>query len=164
MASGEDHIKGTLILGLGLGGLTMLGSGDWQAGLFVLGGTWAGIFLTPDLDQAWVINKGEQTIIRYTLGLGYIWLAIWHLYATLIPHRSPLSHWPVVGTAGRLLWLYIVYLGIYLVWGVPADSLLGRWVLWGQAQPDAYWYAALVGLALSDSLHFAMDIWPARRG
>lgn len=162
MSSGEAHIQGTIALSVALSAVTLASTGDWRVGAFTLTGCLTGIFLTPDLDQPWVISKSEQAIIRYTLGLGYIWLAIWHLYATMIPHRSPLSHWPILGTAGRLAWLYVVYLGVDFMWGVPSDGLLARTLAWGRVQPSFYWYVALFGLAMSDTLHFLMDLWPVQ--
>ncbi len=162
MSSGEAHIQGTAILSLALSAVTFVSTGDWRVGAFTLSGTLAGVFLTPDLDQPWVISASEQAIIRYTLGLGYLWLAVWHIYATLIPHRSPLSHWPILGTAGRLLWLFLVYLFVNFMWGVPSDGLLARTLTWGRSQPPFYWYVALLGLVMSDTLHFLMDLWPVR--
>ncbi len=54
------------------------------------------LWLSPDLD----LGEGSRA---------YRWWGplrvIWWPYMALVPHRSALSHWPVLGSAGRLLYL-----------------------------------------------------------
>jgi uncharacterized metal-binding protein len=65
-------------------------------------------------------------------------------------HRSPLSHWPLVGTAGRLLYLSIplIIMGFLSGGGlfVPLGFLLPFLPL------------VFLGLALSDLGHFIADL------
>ena len=111
-------------------------------------GCLAGIFLTPDLDQEGR-SMSESLLVRRSFGLGYLWLLLWFPYAKLIRHRSPLSHFPILGTAGRVfymtLWLAIpAYFGYRLREPSPEMwTLLG----WG-----------MLGLALSDFGHFIFDL------
>ena len=111
----------------------------------------SGILLSPDLDQE-SASRAEWQLIRATLGIGYVWLAFWGPYASIIRHRSPLSHAPLFGTAFRLLYL----------WGGAAllTYLFSDWRLppmeWFAQQPE-FW-AAATGLILSDLLHWVFDI------
>jgi uncharacterized metal-binding protein len=79
-------------------------------------------------------------------------------YARLIKHRSPISHFPILGTLGRLFYLFVAaaipaYFGYRL--RAPSDAF---WPLFG-------W--GIVGLALSDTGHYIFDLkWrdsPRRR-
>jgi uncharacterized metal-binding protein len=78
---------------------------------------------------------------------------IWTPYAYLVKHRSPLSHWPVVGTIGRLL--YLASLAGALL-AILRPALLSAALSWLQAPPLWLFFAA-AGLAAADSLHWLMD-------
>lgn len=153
MPSGRTHAKVTAYLtlpaaGLGaLGGLVLSGS-PLTAFLYAAScgvGCLAGILLTPDLDQE-SINTVEYKIIKYTLGLGFLWTMIWFPYALLTDHRGTISHFPVIGTLGRIL-----YISIFLA----VAALLG-WKL--PSVPLAYLSWGVVGLLVSDIAHWALDV------
>jgi uncharacterized metal-binding protein len=100
--------------------------------------------LTPDLDQE-RISSSEYTLVKWTLGLGFLWMMVWYPYARLCKHRSPLSHWPLIGTAGRLLYIgLVVATAVALGWEAPRLPLES--VLW-----------AIGGLVLSDTMHWLLD-------
>ena len=71
-------------------------------------GCLSGIILSPDLD---IPNRtrSEYLVYRY-MGkiLGGVWFVLWWPYGKLIPHRSPLSHMPILGTALRMVYMYLV--------------------------------------------------------
>lgn len=125
---------------------------NWlAAGLAAGGGCLLGIILSPDLDQE-SLSAAEYKIVKYTLGLGFLWAMLWFPYALAIKHRSPISHWPLLGTAGRL-----VYLGAF---GLIAHSF--GWVPPLVPLPLLAWGVA--GLAVSDAAHWFMDFhWPGRK-
>lgn len=94
----------------------------------------AGLILSPDLDTR------SNALRRWdSCGLGWYW---WP-YRNAIRHRSPLSHWPVLGTLGRLLWL-TPFLGLLLWGGLPEMVMI--------------W--AGVGLAIADTVHWVLDGFP----
>ncbi len=148
MASGQTHAACTLALSaLSFGAIQGTLADPLIASACALG-CLSGVFITPDLDQQ-TRSMSESLLIRRTFGLGYLWLLLWFPYAKLIKHRSPLSHFPVLGTAGRLfymaLWLAIpAYFGIRLT--APSPEI---WPLLG-------WGA--LGLALSDFGHWIFDL------
>ena len=148
MPSGRVHSATSAILSAGLY------YGASQAGYPVAhcaalaGGCLAGILLTPDLD----VDRGSISDAHARrLGgcaLGLLWSLIWKPYAYIVPHRSPLSHAPLIGTCLRLGYLVLVgmiFIGIFKITGVSLPDL------------PAWWPWAFTGLALSDLLHFILD-------
>jgi len=120
-------------------------------------GTLAGLFLTPDLD----IDAGsmsEEEVRKISPFGENIWWIYWYPYRILIPHRSFLSHFPIIGTLGRLFYLSIPYLvvtGITYVVAPDVFGLLAFAGLWLIFFP--YFQMFVLGLASSDLLHFFMD-------
>lgn len=120
-------------------------------------GCFSGLILTPDLD----VNRGCRSIqtVRKEAGeiAADIWEALWKPYALLVPHRSWLSHVPVVGTAIRLGYLYGILLLIYLVAAVTGIVHLPQIPVTPDVLKNSNFVWAFFGLCLSDTLHFAMD-------
>jgi uncharacterized metal-binding protein len=147
MPSGKVHATCSLVLAAPAFGLVAGTTGDFVAGGACALGCLLGIMLTPDLDQE-TLSSSEHAFIKYTLGLGFLWAMLWYPYARLIKHRSPLSHFPILGTAGRLaylsLWLLIPsYWGWHLI-KLPPETL-------------RLCYFALGGLVVSDTAHWLLD-------
>ena len=120
-------------------------------------GAMLGLFINPDLDQnglsaAETIFMKLPTAILKGAGITLMgqWISIWGFYAALLPHRSPLSHWPVIGTVGRVVYLLGV---VWLVSKVFGD---GQAVSVIVATP-AVWIA-VVGLGFADLGHWLRDI------
>ena len=123
-----------------------------DVGLCALGGCLLGIPVNPDLDQL-TIERAEWRIIKWLPVVGWGWLMLWDLYARICKHRGFLSHFPVVGTAGRILYLEL--------WDCAF------WRLRGQTEPVVVTAAQMrlalgvfIGLAVSDILHWLMDGCP----
>jgi uncharacterized metal-binding protein len=165
MADGKTHAVATRTLAMFLF-IGQIANGIYRdyplqtiffSSLALSAGALAGLFLTPDLDVD-VGSDSEQEVRDISPFGENLWWIYWYPYRKLIPHRSPLSHWPVIGTIGRLLYLNILY-GIALTaarflnetafhWLVSA----GVWLL-----NSSYFYIFAVGLAGADTLHFFMD-------
>jgi uncharacterized metal-binding protein len=112
-----------------------------------------GLVVTPDLDVRDRDTHAETVMRRTGRCLGAIWDLFWLPYAWLIPrHRHPLSHWPILGTALRLV--YLLAVPALLWWGM--GQLLPLPTLpWLVLTPLTWW--AIGGLALVDALHWGMD-------
>ena len=132
------------------------GGGLWATGLVAVpnaaaftGGCLAGVLLSPDLDL--LEGSRSDRVARHLFGFaGRVWRLLWLPYALIIGrHRSSLSHAPLIGTAGRLLYLAVFVVPIYL--------LLRPYVHIPHILPAAFWLFALAGLATSDALHGIMD-------
>lgn len=148
MPNGTVHSTTTVLLGLA-GAAFMVNNGQ-PAGptLTLAAGVLAGLVLTPDLD----IDEGciSDRYVRRSVGPigGGLWALYWMPYSRLIPHRSPLSHLPVLGTAIRLVYAGALPVAIYSVMhGALALPPIPLWVLG--------WFA--LGLACADTLHFLLD-------
>ncbi len=152
-------MKGTILLTIPAAVLAA-GWGAGPTGAIACGaGCLAGVFLSPDLDVP-SRTRSEYLVYRY-LGrvLGAVWFAFWWLYARLVPHRSPFSHWPFIGTMGRFLYIYLFggilwYGATWLFTGSASWMPLFQWL----RLPAFSW--ALVGLTMADTLHFFMDSLP----
>lgn len=154
MAAGRTHNVGTLVLTpIVAWAAWELSNHDvlttWLAGL----GCFAGIFISPDLDMR-QRTVSETTLLRWSLGVGYIWIFLWYPYSMLFRHRG-VSHTPLIGTVTRVLYL----LGMALLVQYTAHILSGaNWSIWTwveqHQQPIAMFIA---GLAISDIGHWVLD-------
>lgn len=176
MPSGQTHDRlawiGCPIIAVVVGCLSRL----WQlaaiAGISYLLG---GLFLSPDLD----------TYSRPYQRWGYLrWL--WWPYRQWIPHRSVLSHGPIIGTVLRLLyggvWLgiFLLCLLLFLVTAQKMTShleigqgellpqgkfLFGHtlaWVYLSLRSHPYHWLTAFMGLEVAAMVHYLSD-WGVSR-
>ena len=149
MASGRAHDRATWLVALPFGLLwwPWLGpAGSTCAGLaFLLGGLW----LSPDLD-----TRSNPTRRWGPLRL------LWWPYRRLLTHRSLFSHSPLLGTAGRLLYLAALLVGICLLTQplgtpTPRELLIHGHAIWQQHRPLLL--AGLAGVEASAWLHLIQD-------
>lgn len=74
---------------------------------------------------------------------------IWYPYKEMLPHRSPISHWPILGTVGRLTYLCgTSIIGAHFAGADMAAVLTAYW-------PEIT--AGVVGLEVANTLHFLAD-------
>ncbi len=127
---------------LGAGITASVGVIFWKMPLFAISGGMAmGALIHPDWDYA------EARGVLAELGpLKYLVKP----YGLLIPHRHWLSHLPVVGTIGRVVYIMLplLILGFSFPSGNPVPGLLRN---------QYFWYAFL-GLSIADTIHFALDM------
>ena len=155
MASGRSHDRATGLLALPFGLLwwPLLGAMGTMvaAAAFLIGGLW----LSPDLD-----TRSNATRRWGPLRL------LWWPYRRWLPHRSLLSHSPVLGTAGRLLYLSVLVMFISLLlmpYGSPGPDQLMNALQQHWVDRQALVVAALVGLEMSSWLHLLQDGDPLPR-
>jgi uncharacterized metal-binding protein len=138
----------------------MLGSLAFGPGIEYAIGALVGILIGPDLD----VDRGNlsNTIIRNRIGrwaeIG--WNVLWYPYKKSIKHGSPLSHWPVVSTMFRLVYLFLFLLVI--PYGLMELVLPGAWdfkmeLSWWLAL-SAKHYRIILGLIGSDLIHWTLDV------
>jgi uncharacterized metal-binding protein len=115
-------------------------------GLSVVGviGFLCGIYLTPDLDHI------EATITSKMSGdpIKKYWGVRWYLYGYYIPHRSFISHFPIISTIIRIVYFSPeIFIAITLLsYIAPIPDLIYIVTSW------------IVGLCFADILHIAMDV------
>jgi uncharacterized metal-binding protein len=122
MSSGRTHDQITLISLPILTGISLALTRNaeltlWVAGSFLFGGLMFG----PDLD----IHSNQS--VRWG------WLRwMWQPYRRAIPHRSALSHGPVIGTVCRLLYVGLWIILISLAYQSVCHFL--KWPTWNEVQ------------------------------
>ena len=158
MASGKKHAKATkwilapTIVGAGIFSYSVLQMEPWQAiqfGLLSGLGNVMTLYINPDQDQE-SLNRVEYKWIHNTIGLFFLCIAFWGPYAVLVPHRNWFSHFPIVGTIFRYAYLKLgIGLLIFVLtkYPVPEICYTIRW----------YDIAVVLGMAISDILHWIMD-------
>lgn len=109
-----------------------------------------GLFVEPDLDC--VGSTYSEWYFERTFGgiPSFFWFAYWKPYAKIIPHRSILSHLPVLSTFIRL---------VYLLW-IPVGLLQfvhPNWIFVAQRN-WMFLVFVFIGLCLNDTAHYMTDV------
>jgi uncharacterized metal-binding protein len=156
MSSGRTHDRITLISLPILTGISLVVTRNaeltlWVAGSFLFGGLMFG----PDLD----IHSNQS--IRWG------WLRwMWQPYRQAIPHRSALSHGPIIGTVCRLLYvgLWLVLVGLTYqsachFWGWPTwnEQQIWRSIQQFVSKHSATLIGIFVGLEIGAMSHYSAD-------
>jgi uncharacterized metal-binding protein len=156
MSSGRTHDRITLISLPILTGVSLMLTRNaeltlWVAGSFLFGGLMFG----PDLD----IHSNQS--IRWG------WLRwMWQPYRQAIPHRSALSHGPLIGTICRLLYvgLWAVLLGLlyqsachFLKWPTWTEVQIWRSMQQFVTKNSTTLLGILVGLEVGSMSHYSAD-------
>jgi uncharacterized metal-binding protein len=121
-------------------------------------GSLLGVVLHPDLD----VNHGRTHSTRYIRKLGLVpslgWTVVWYPYRKSIKHGSHLSHLPVLGTVGRLVYLFLFAVAIpYLVIAPVLHLNLQQELEWWFRQPFIH-YKLVLGLMSADFIHWVLDV------
>lgn len=156
MPSGRVHDRVTVALSP----LTGLGAGIWGqrwelATLAIVGVLVSGFFLSPDLD---ILSKPYQR---------WGWLRwLWWPYQRLIPHRSWLSHGPIIGTVLRVAYLvgWLSLLGVGLGWigqqtGWWQWQVEWQWLKASWQEDSQAWLVGLISLEVGAMGHYLSDFF-----
>ena len=149
MPMGTTHrrINTALSIPLTAGALTIGWSPLYTVGM-VVGYTFATFFMNPDLDL-------------YSLGYkSWGWLRfIWWPYQKALGHRSFASHFPVISTILRII--YLLWFPILLLFLLSASARSAfthddfpSWLL----SISPYAVVFVIGMILSDSIHAILDV------
>lgn len=137
-----------------------LGVGAWVGGFL-------GIPLSPDLD---LVNKRLGGCSAISIWRTFFLHWYWGFYGKL-PHHSKWSHWPILGTVGRILylaplgfsvWKIIDHIGIN-EWPVVVMMRFGLFIV-GTGWINGILIAVLINLALADTVHWLLDGAPVGPG
>ncbi len=113
--------------------------------LYAAAGAVSGIFVHPDWDYAEIRGVlADLGPLRYLV----------KPYGWAVPHRCFLSHGPIIGTAGRLAYIFVP-LWLLLQICQALDYCSTNWVS-RLVVTDFFWWAVL-GLAIVDTFHTVMD-------
>lgn len=152
MSNGKVHATASIILAGGflIGGAVLRDPSCFE----YAAGSLAGVLLSPDLD---VDSRNLSYKFMRRFKTETLWSALWHYYRGSIKHGSPLSHLPVLGTLGRIAYMFLFCVILPNV----ALSYVG-WDFWQETS----WWAALtmthwkfwLGLMGSDFIHYILDV------
>lgn len=156
MASGKEHDQSTMLwvtpFAIFIGFFLDLHGGLIAGATFFLGGLW----LSPDLDtnslaiKRWGILKN-----------------LWWPYQKIIPHRSFLSHSPLLGTALRLSYLFMLttlFISLLKPFGFATHFSATHFIKDLVQQHPKKVLAGLIGLEASAWLHLVKDGDPIPTG
>jgi uncharacterized metal-binding protein len=139
MASGREHILWT----------GFMGAACLTANPYIAFGVFLSIPLSPDLDLA--VSHPQKMV-------GGLFIP----YSWCFKHRSIFTHSPILGTAGRLLYLCIP---IFICWYM--GLIPTTWQIIAAALAETYkteLLYVLFGLEAGACLHYAMDvIWSSAK-
>jgi len=151
MASGVTHTRDSLILaGASVTGLLLVRA-PIEVVVLVPVGCLLGTLITPDLD---LNNECMPYRVAQILGgtpLRMVWRLIWFPYSRAFSHRSVWTHTPILGTVLRILYLLLLYLAVAIIFRI------------GLPVPTWHWAFLIIGLMISDTLHYFRDLVPRRR-
>lgn len=156
MSDGVVHRNASLLLtgGLAVGALVTHQSLQYAVGAAI------GIFVTPDMD----VDAGMLTdlYIRRIGGkpLEMVWDLIWFIYRRGLKHGSLVSHGAVVGTLGRIGYLYALLILLPLT---TYSFMIGNTsILAPTIQTHLAWFLqhtpVWVGLMAADLIHWILDL------
>ena len=147
MPSGRVHSAATVVLAVSGAWITYPSGAPAAQVVALTSGILTGLVLTPDLD----VDQGSYSahVVRRAFGrrAAQLWILFWLPYSLLIPHRSHISHMPILGTLLRLAYVAAIPLLAYWLAGMPFDL----------PPLPAAWPWAAAGLALADIAHFLLD-------
>lgn len=105
-------------------------------------GSIIGHLITPDIDHH-KFTYEENRIYRLNKLLGALWWLFWWPYEKIFAHRG-ISHWKVIGTLTRFL---------YLLW----YPLFYNSAIWTDTASWLFWLWLFLGWTVQDFAHLRLD-------
>jgi uncharacterized metal-binding protein len=133
MPDGKTHAIMTVATSFGMFSATNYLGTPIDVSLSFMCGGLVGLILTPDLDQ----SESRRSL----------WGLLWWPYGKAISHRDIWSHFPILSTIIRIIYLFSVPLFV-LWWYFPIENWIHwDWIIYG-----------ILGLMASDTIHFLADM------
>lgn len=151
MPSGKVHTALTLATVSGVIAPYLVVNLNGNEYLYIAGCV-TGILISPDMD----VDKGnisDHYIRKVSRPAQFLWRLFWTPYALLVPHRHTVSHFPFIGTAARIGYIFLVI--NVVVWF--SSLLLG---LFTSNTVSLIWiwdWSFFFGLAHVDAVHWMTD-------
>lgn len=105
-----------------------------------------GSFIEPDLDQL-AITTSEGRLLRWFKDLGALVIGYFTWYAYRFKHRG-ISHYPIVGTATRWMWIMTPLMIIWVIGGDYENFEIYK---------NGWFWWMFLGNCFSDLLHIGAD-------
>lgn len=145
--------------------LPSLGYGIISVGIYAF----SSAFFQPDLDQK--INRpGRKSfpwgslvkidlfnqINKITYPVSVFWYYFWLPYGHLLTHRG-ISHWPIIGTYTRILYLYFWYF-LFKTFLFEVENLEIFFSFFYKSDFSLFWVVFATPIFLSDIIHLLVDM------
>lgn len=114
--------------------------------MFLIGYAIGEPFLSADLDQIGLTSTEGRWMRKFGC-LGVLFVMYFLPYAYIFPHRSFLSHFPIVSDLVRIAYILLIPAILWFYFQMPVDNT----VLLGLA-------GAVSGLSLSTLVHYILDM------
>ena len=147
MSSGRRHDSISITLSAAIALAVAAVVGVYYAGIFAGGYTAGWRYLSPDLDLPQSLPSRRW---------GKCLKKIWEPYQATHKHRGT-SHWPLIGSAVRLTYLFFCGSPLIVVGLIAADSLSGGALVLSVAVIAPAVFAFYCGVEAACLLHLALD-------
>ena len=155
MSDGKTHRRVNILTGGAIIGGLILINAPLPVTVAAIAGSVAGTITSPDMDLNAALPASFMTKIP---GVRIIWGTIWRPYQLIFKHRSFWSHFPIVGTTGRVLYLMLWLLGtVWILSAFGFDKTPEDILLFILDNGDFFAVMFLVWCVL-DFTHFVLDI------
>jgi len=155
VSDGKTHRRVNIITGGAIVGGSILINAPLPVTVAAIAGSVAGTIISPDMDLNAALPASFMTKIP---GVRIVWGTVWRPYQLIFKHRSFWSHFPIVGTTGRVLYLMLWLLGtVWILSAFGFDKTPEDMLLFILDNGDFFAVMFLVWCVL-DFTHFVLDI------
>lgn len=155
MSDGKTHRRVNILTGGAIIGGSILMNMPLPVTVAAMAGSVAGTIISPDMDLNAALPASFMTRIP---GVRIVWGTVWRPYQLIFKHRSFWSHFPIVGTTGRVLYLMLWLLGtVWILSAFGFDKTPEDVLLFILDNGDFFAVMFLVW-CIEDFTHFVLDI------
>ena len=155
MSSGKVHKRANIITGACVVGGSILFGMPSVVVAGSIAGSVAGTVISPDFDLNAALPASFMTKIP---GVRVVWGTFWRPYQLIFKHRSFWSHFPFVGTTGRILYIaFGVWFWSWILWQLGFDispELIYNWII----QNADFWIVVYFVWCAQDIIHWILDL------
>lgn len=155
MSDGRTHRRANIIFGAIATGSSIIGGLPLPVSAAVFAGSVAGTIVTCDMDVNAALPASFMTKIPV---VRRIWKFIWRPYQLLVKHRSFWSHFPFVGTTGRVLYLMTWLLGTIWILNIFGFATTPEDVVLFILDNTEFFGVMFFVWCIQDFIHFVLDI------
>lgn len=157
MSSGIVHRNASLMLAVGfVAGGVLFQDANWA---HYSVGAMIGVMVSPD----WDVDRGfigDMYVRRLGSIAEFVWDSFLYVYRRSIKHGSPVSHWPILGTLGRIIYTYTI---LIFVPTLMASFIMTPNIVLPLVVLDHVFFITshskiLIGLMASDAIHYILDL------
>lgn len=155
MSDGKTHRRVNILTGGAIIGGSILINAPLPVTVAAIAGSVAGTIISPDMDLNAALPASFMTKIP---GVRIIWGTIWRPYQLIFKHRSFWSHFPIVGTTGRVLYLMLWLLGTVWILSAFGFDKTPEDVLLFILDNGDFFAAMFFVMCIEDFTHFVLDL------